>query len=97
MGFRTLATNRVDKPVLNFSHGRHAARRQSKNAERRRCPTRRDARGGRPPASHDRGLATSSGHGMTVMVWNYQDEDVSGPPAAIDLKLEGLPKISRGC
>jgi xylan 1,4-beta-xylosidase len=35
---------------------------------------------------------TSSGRGMAVMVWNYQDEDVSGPAAAIDLKLEGLPK-----
>ena len=23
------------------------------------------------------------------MVWNYQDEDVSGPAAAIDLELEG--------
>jgi xylan 1,4-beta-xylosidase len=29
---------------------------------------------------------------MAVMLWNYQDEDVSGPAASIDLKLEGLPK-----
>ena len=92
-GFRTLATNGLDKPVLNFF-------RMAGMLRGDRIKTQSDgavpldamlAAGVRQHPTIE-ALATSSGHGMTVMVWNYQDEDVSGPPAAIDLKLEGLPK-----
>jgi xylan 1,4-beta-xylosidase len=94
-GFRTLATNGIDKPVLNFF-------RMAGMLRGDRIKTQSDgavelnamlAAGVREHATVE-ALATraSSGRGMAVMVWNYQDEDVSGPAAAIDLQLEGLPK-----
>lgn len=92
-GFRTLATNGVDKPVLNFFRMAGILRGD-------RIKTQSDGAvelsamltaGVRQHPTVD-ALATRSGRGMAVMVWNYQDEDVSGPAASIDLKLEGLPK-----
>ena len=92
-GFRTLATNGLDKPVLNFF-------RMAGMLRGDRIKTQSDgtvelsamlAAGVRRHPTID-ALATRSARSMAVMVWNYQDEDVSGPAAAIDLKLEGLPK-----
>jgi xylan 1,4-beta-xylosidase len=40
-------------------------------------------------------LATRSDHKLDVMVWNYQDEDVAGPTADIDLKVSGLPSNAK--
>lgn len=92
-GFRTLATNGIDKPVLNFF-------RMAGMLRGDRIKTQSDGAvelntmltaGVREHPTIE-ALATRSGRGMAVMVWNYQDEDVSSPAAAIDLKLEGLPK-----
>jgi xylan 1,4-beta-xylosidase len=31
------------------------------------------------------------------LIWNYNDDDISGPPANIDLALDGLPsELTRG-
>jgi xylan 1,4-beta-xylosidase len=40
-------------------------------------------------------LATRSAHGITVLVWNYQDEDVAGAGASVDVEVDGLPKDVR--
>jgi len=36
-------------------------------------------------------MAARSGHGLTVLVWNYQDDDVAAPEAAVNVEIEGLP------
>jgi xylan 1,4-beta-xylosidase len=94
-GFRTLATNGLDKPVLNFFRMAGLLRGD-------RIRTQSDGAvdldsmltaGVRQHSTIDAlATRTASGHGMAVMVWNYQDEEASGPAAAIDLKLDGLPK-----
>ena len=37
-------------------------------------------------------MMPTPGCGISVMVWNSQDEDVAGPAATVHLELEGLPK-----
>jgi xylan 1,4-beta-xylosidase len=96
-GFRTLATNGIDKPVLNFFRmlgiltGGDRIQTQSDGAVG--LDTMLTA-GVREHPTVD-ALATRSAHGITVLVWNYQDEDVAGPAATVDLEMEGLPKDIR--
>ena len=94
-GFRTLATNGIDKPVLNFFRMAGMLRgdrikTQSDGAVELNAMLTAGVR--EHPTVDALATRASSGRGMAMMVWNYQDEDVSGPAAAIDLKLEGLPK-----
>jgi xylan 1,4-beta-xylosidase len=37
------------------------------------------------------GLGVRSEHEISVMVWNYSDDDLPGPEAAIDLSITGAP------
>lgn len=92
-GFRTLATNGLDKPVLNFF-------RMAGKLKGDRIKTVSNGAVGldgmltagvRQHPTVD-ALAARSGRGVSIMVWNYQDEDVSGPAAPIDLEVDGLPK-----
>ena len=92
-GFRTLATNGIDKPVLNFFRmagmlGGDRIKTQSDGAVGLDTMLTAGVRD-RPTVD---ALATRSSRGISVMVWNYQDEDVAGPAATVDLELEGLPK-----
>jgi len=36
-------------------------------------------------------LATRGNHGISIMIWNYHDDDVAGPNASIVLSVHGLP------
>jgi xylan 1,4-beta-xylosidase len=36
-------------------------------------------------------LATRSARKIAVMIWNYKDEDESGPPAPVALSVSGVP------
>jgi xylan 1,4-beta-xylosidase len=36
-------------------------------------------------------LATRDDHGVSLLVWNYQDDDGAGPGAAVNLAVQGLP------
>ncbi|MGA2327103.1 MAG: beta-xylosidase [Bryobacteraceae bacterium] len=76
-GFRTLATNGVDKPVLNFFRmaGLMGGNRVKVASE---------------TAAID-ALATARGHEIAVMVWNYDDEDAPAPAAPLEVVVEGIP------
>jgi len=91
-GFRTLATNGIDKPVLNFF--RMAAlmkgdrvRVESSGA----VPLDSILAGGVRATPDVDGLAVRSGHELSVMLWNYFDDDVPAPDAPVELALAGLP------
>ncbi|MEI6712298.1 MAG: beta-xylosidase [Verrucomicrobiota bacterium] len=94
-GFRVIATNGIDLPVLNVFRmfakmsGQRIAVESSSglNEEKIRISNVRGA----PDVS---ALATLDGNKLAVLLWHYHDDDVSGPDAAIQLALHGLPVSS---
>jgi xylan 1,4-beta-xylosidase len=97
-GFRTLATNGVDKPVLNAFRmfgllGNVRVKATSSGALRSEDVIRDGVRG-RPDISV---IATRKEHEVEVLLWNYHDDDLPAAATTIDLKLGGLPtKASHG-
>ena len=97
-GFRALATEGIDLPVLNvfrmFSKmdGQRVTT-QSDHAATLEQMMREGVRGEPDVAA----LASLDAHRLCVMVWHYHDDDVPGPAADIDLELEGLPGKSAQC
>lgn len=97
-GFRTLATNGVDKPVLNAFRmfgllGSERVSAASSGALASDDVVRNGVR--RQP---DIGvIATRKNHEVEILIWNYHDDDLPAPAAPIDLLVSGLPsKTSRG-
>jgi xylan 1,4-beta-xylosidase len=80
-GFRDLATNGVDKPVLNVF-------RMFGLMGFDRVRTVSDKAG---DGDDINGYATRSPRGAEVMVWNYHNDDVSGPDAAVTVPIRGIP------
>ncbi len=91
-GFRDLATNGIDKPVLNVFR-MLGQMRGSRVAVR-------SSGGGRTDEVRDRGvrdkadvnaLASRDGQALAVLVWNYHDDDVPAPASEIALTIDGVP------
>ena len=90
-GFRDLATNGIDKPVLNVFRmlGRMLGDRvtvESSGAlplDLVRDTGVRD----RPDVN---ALASRSERTVSILLWNYHDDDVAGPAAEVDLLVEGV-------
>ena len=92
-GFRDLATNGVDKPVLNVF--RMFGMMQGNRVEVKGdlaydFLSVRDSsvRGSQPDIS---ALASKDDHSATIMVWNYHDDDLPAPDAPVEVKIVGLP------
>jgi xylan 1,4-beta-xylosidase len=91
-GFRVLASNGIDLPVLNVFRmfakmsGRRLAVTSSADAGLEAMRT-RGVRGA-PDVS---ALASLDGNRLCVLLWHYYDDDLPGPAAAVDLSLSGLP------
>jgi xylan 1,4-beta-xylosidase len=94
-GFRALASNGIDLPVLNVFRmfgkmgGQRVAAQSS--AEVGLEAIMRDGVRGDPDVAT---LASINGQGLSVLVWHYHDDDVPGPDAAVQLILTGLPQAS---
>jgi xylan 1,4-beta-xylosidase len=93
-GFRDLATNGVDKPVLNvfrmfgMMEGNRAEVTQNLAYNFR---TVRDSsvRGSKPDIN---AIAAKNNNTATVMVWNYHDNnDLTIPASTVSLKMTGIP------
>ena len=97
-GFRELATNGVDKPVLNAfrMYGLLGPERVTATSSGA-LPAEDIAHAG-VRAQPDIGvIAARKDHEVEVLIWNYHDDDVPVAPAAIDLLITGLPReVSRG-
>lgn len=97
-GFRELATNGIDKPVLN------AFRMLGLLGNERLAVTSSAALSSEDIVSagvRDHpdicAIATRKEHEVEVLVWNYHDEDVPFSAASIELEIEGLPaEVNRG-
>jgi xylan 1,4-beta-xylosidase len=95
-GFRELATNGVDKPVLNAFRmlgmlGSERVKATSSSSLSTEDVVHNGVRA-RPDINV---IATRRDNGkgreIEILVWNYHDDDVLFPAAAIDLAINGLP------
>jgi len=96
-GFRQLASNGIEMPVLNvfrmFSrmHGRKVPARSSHQVPLDEILV--SGVRGEP----DVGVMASRGDGqLAVLVWHYHDDDVAGPDAQVKLSIAGLPRGTTG-
>ena len=92
-GFRVLASNGIDLPVLNVFRmfGRMGGRRISveSSADTGAEALRREGvRGAAPDVS---ALASLDGKTLYVLLWHYHDDALPGPDAAVTLTLSGVP------
>ncbi|HEX8234827.1 MAG TPA: hypothetical protein VF600_02635 [Abditibacteriaceae bacterium] len=91
-GFRQLASNGIDLPVLNVFRmfGKMGGQRISvqSSADAGLDALMKSGVRGTPDISALAGLEQGK---LSVMVWNYHDDDVPGPSAAVDLAISGLP------
>ena len=91
-GFRSLATNGIDKPVLNVFR-MFAQMSGQRLAVESNCAVPLDTilRNGVRDKPDVSALASMDHGKLCVLAWHYHDDDVPGPSAAIELALAGLP------
>lgn len=92
-GFRQLASNGIDLPVLNVFRmfARMAGQRVPATSSRQVKLD--DILAGGVRGDADVGvIATRGADQLAVLVWHYHDDDVPGPGAAVTLDLRGLPR-----
>jgi xylan 1,4-beta-xylosidase len=91
-GFRDLATNGVDKPVLNVFRmfGMMQGNRVEVNSDGAYALTtvRDSSIRGSSPDIH--ALATKDNKDAAVMLWNYHDDDLTTPARPVTLQIRGL-------
>jgi len=96
-GFRSLATNGIDKPVLNVF-------RMFGKMDGRQLPVVADAalpldsilRSGVSDQADVQALATLGNDKLTVMLWNYHDDEAAAPATSVELILQNLPGHAPG-
>jgi len=94
-GFRSLASNGIDKPVLN-------AFRMMAKMQGQRVPVSSDSavpldailKQGVRERPDVAGLASMDDQRLWILLWHYHDDDVPGPSAQVQLDLRGLPASS---
>jgi xylan 1,4-beta-xylosidase len=90
-GFRALASNGLDLPVLNVFRmfGKMGGQRLAVTSSHDPGveSMRKNGVRGLPDVS---ALASLDKNHLCVLLWHYHDDDLSGPAAAIDLTLDGL-------
>jgi xylan 1,4-beta-xylosidase len=92
-GFRDLATNGVDKPVLNIFRMLGMMKGQRVEAISNRGYTFSQVidSGIRGRKSDLGAIAAKDMNSATVMVWNYHDDDIPAPDALYNLEFENIP------
>ncbi|MBV8808635.1 MAG: beta-xylosidase [Acidobacteriaceae bacterium] len=91
-GFRSLATNGIDKPVLNIFRMAGLMRGDRIAVESDGAvPLNAIVQNGVRAEAVVDGLASQASNQVSVLLWNYRDDDISGPPAEIHLEITGLP------
>lgn len=96
-GYRELATNGLDKPVLNVFRmiGLLGAERV-KSSSSAALPAEEVLRAGVRGQSDINAIATRKDHEIEILIWNYHDADLRVDAAKIELSVEGLPgNVSR--
>ena len=91
-GFRTLATNGVDKPVLNVFRmaGMMGGERVATNSSGQ-VPLAEIVSDGVRQGPDIDAFATKAEHEAAVMLWNYHDDDVAAPDADVEVTITDIP------
>ena len=92
-GFRDLATNGVNKPVLNVFRmfGMMRGDRVAVSGDQAYDAARIMADGVRGTRTDINALASRDQHSIAVMVWNYHDDDVIDAGSPVQLQIAGIP------
>lgn len=98
-GFRDLATNGIDKPVLNvfrmmgMMRGERLAVSSSSAA-----PIEAIRDNGVREAPDVNAIASRDGRNLAILLWNYHDDDLPAPPAQVDIAVanaaNGQPTVT---
>jgi xylan 1,4-beta-xylosidase len=90
-GFRDLATNGIDKPVLNVFRMLGMMRGERVRVQGSSAASIHEIRDNGVRADPDiYGLAARNGRDVTVLLWNYHDDDLPAAQAAVRVTVEGL-------
>jgi xylan 1,4-beta-xylosidase len=94
-GFRDLATNGVDKPVLNVFRIFGMMKGSRVEVQGNQMYPLQMVLDSSIRGKHDDigALAATDQKSATVMVWNYHDEDKQGPAEPIAVTINGLPSV----
>ena len=91
-GFRSLASNGIDKPVLNVFRMFSKMKGQRVQTESDRAVSLDEMlRTGVRKEPDISALASIDGKTASIMLWHYHDDDLPGPDAEIELVLTSLP------
>jgi xylan 1,4-beta-xylosidase len=95
-GFREMATNGIDKPVLNVFRmmGLLGGERVSAESSAALSTDEVLKTGVRGPADVS-AVATRKSNEVDVLAWNYHDDDLAAPGAPIELKIDGIPSTAK--
>ena len=91
-GFRDLATNGVDKPVLNVfrMYGKMTGKRVEVSGNQNYTFLQVRDSSVRRKADID-ALASKDKKSAAVMVWHYHDDDTTAPAAPVEIRIKGIP------
>jgi xylan 1,4-beta-xylosidase len=91
-GFRTLATNGIDKPVLNvFRMAGLMSGDRVEAGSTGRVSTDEILKSGVRGVPDVDVIATKGEREAAVMIWNYHDDDLAAPGADVKVRLAGMP------
>jgi len=91
-GFRTLATNGIDKPVLNvFRMAGLMAGDRVEASSTRTIGTDEILKSGVRSSADVDAMATRAERQAAVMVWNYHDDDLPAAKAHVKVTVSGVP------
>ena len=92
-GFRTLATNGIDKPVLNvFRMAGLMSGDRVRTTSTSEVPLDSILAAGVRQSPDIDALATRSTHQAAVTLWNYHDDDAPAPSAPVQVTISGIPE-----
>jgi xylan 1,4-beta-xylosidase len=92
-GFRDMATNGIDKPVLNVfrMYGLMKGNRVAVDNPLEIPLDSLIKKSVHSGSTDIHALATAGAHTASVMVWNYEDKEAAGTPAPVTIVLKNLP------
>ncbi len=95
-GFRELASNGLDKPVLNaFRMFGMLGDERVETTSSAALSTDDVVLNGVRTRPDINAVAARRDHEIQILIWNYHDDDLPAPAAPIDLVIEGLPQDTK--
>ncbi len=94
-GLRSLATNGVDQPVLNVFRMIGMMRGDFVETKSDKAVPLDSLVNGEVKSPETDAIATRTDHDLSVMLWNYQDQDRTDSASSVGLNVTGLPKAAK--